>query len=336
MEKLVLANIMALGDVIVLSGALRDLHLCYPERFQTGVRTYFPDLWRHNPYVASVSLDDPEARLVPCTYPAVHECNQRPVHLLDGFIEEINWYLGTAIRPTALRGDLYLSEEEKQAPSRVQELLGEELPFWIVVAGGKFDITAKWWHIRRWQAVVDHFQGKLLFVQIGDLGHYHPPLRGVVDLRGKTTLRSLMQLIYHARGVICPITAAMHLSAAVEVKPGNPNPRPCVVVAGGREPTSWFAYPHHHVVHTLGQLPCCATGGCWKTRTVALGDGLEFDLPKNLCVDVVNGLPHCMDLIQPEQVISAVEAYECRAFHTIGSGSRRGTAMPSSRALNCC
>src|SRR5689334_5227382 len=111
MEKVLLANIMALGDVIVLSGALRDLHRCYPGRFQTGMRTYFPDVWRHNPYVASASLDDPETRLVPCTYPLVHQCNERPVHLLDGFIEEINRHLGTAIRPTALKGDLYLSDE---------------------------------------------------------------------------------------------------------------------------------------------------------------------------------------------------------------------------------
>jgi ADP-heptose:LPS heptosyltransferase len=230
--------------------------------------------------------------------------------LLHGFIEELNRQLHLEIRPTALKGDIYLSAEEKKAPSLVQQIVGEELPFWIIVAGGKFDFTVKWWHFRRWQAVVDHFRGRLLFAQIGEEGHYHPPLRGVLDLRGKTTLRELIRLVYHARGVFCPITSAMHLAAAVETKPGNPNPRPCVVVAGGREPTTWFSYPHHRVLHTLGQLPCCATGGCWRSRTVPLGDGLEFDQPTHLCVDVIDGLPHCMDLIRPEQVTASIESYE--------------------------
>jgi ADP-heptose:LPS heptosyltransferase len=145
-------------------------------------------------------------------------------------------------------------------------------------------------------------------VQTGEQGHYHPPLRGVVDARGKTTLRQFVRLVYHASGVLCPNTSAMHLAAAVEVKSGNPSPRPCVVVAGGREPVNWYHYPGHHAVHTIGKLSCCATGGCWRCRTLALNDGLFYDDPRRLCTDVVNGLPHCMDLIRPEQVIAALEA----------------------------
>lgn len=310
MQKLILANIQSPGDVLVLTAAVRDLHRCYPSQFLTDVRTHCPELWLHNRYLTPLRFDDPSVRLVPCTYPLVNQSNQRPVHLLHGFIDELNRQLDLDIRPTALKGDIHLSEEERTAPSPVELTLGEDLPFWIIVAGGKFDFTVKWWHFRRWQAVVDHFRGKLLFVQIGEEGHYHPPLRGVLDLRGKTTLRQLIGLVYHARGVVCPITSAMHLAAAVEVKPGNPDPRPCVVVAGGREPTSWFSYPDHQVLHTIGQLSCCATGGCWRSRTVPLGDGLEFDQPKHLCTDVVNGLPHCMDLIRPERVIAAIEFSE--------------------------
>ena len=322
MRKLILANIMSPGDVVVLTAAVRALHQCYPGRFVTDVRTYCPDLWLNNPYVTPLSLDDPEVRLVPCTYPLVRESNRRPVHLLDGFVQELNRQLGLEIRPTALEGDLYLSDQEKAAPSLVRELVGEDVPFWILVGGGKFDVTIKWWHFRRWQAVVDHFRGKLLFAQVGEKGHYHPPLRGVLDLRGKTTLRQFVQLIYHARGVLCPITSAMHLAAAVEVKPPNTSPRPCVVVAGGREPATWFSYPHHRVLHTLGQLACCRAGGCWRSRTVALEDGLQFDRAENLCVDVVNGLPRCMDLIESRHVIRAIEAYESQAERPLGSGQR--------------
>jgi hypothetical protein len=328
MEKLVLANIQSPGDVVVLTAAVRDLHLSYPGRFLTDVRTYCPDLWLHNPFITSLRLGDPGVRLVPCTYPLVQESNRRPVHLLDGFIQELNQQLGVEIRKTVLRGDVYLSDEEKAAPSQVQELLGEDLPFWIVSGGGKFDVTVKWWHFRRWQTVVDHFRGKLLFVQIGEQGHYHPPLNGVLDLRGKTTLREFVRLIYHARGVLCPITSAMHLAAAVGVNPGNPNPRGCVVVAGGREPLAWFSYPEHYVLHTIGRLPCCAEAGCWRSRTVALGDGLQFDEPKGLCVDVVNGLPHCTALIQPSDVIAAIESYENQQASLFSTSNHGRTFEP--------
>ena len=107
---------------------------------------------------------------------------------------------------------------------------------WLIVSGGKFDFTAKWWDPRRLQQVVDHFRGRIIFVQVGEAGHHHPPLRNVIDLRGKTDLRQLVRLVYHSQGVLTAVNALMHLAAAVEVKGGKPQNRPCVVVAGGREP----------------------------------------------------------------------------------------------------
>jgi ADP-heptose:LPS heptosyltransferase len=185
----------------------------------------------------------------------------------------------------------------------------DERPYWIIVAGGKFDLTIKWWHFRRWQSVVDRFRDRLQFVQVGLQGHYHPPLKGVIDLRGKTGLRDLIRLVYHAHGVLCPVTLLMHLAAAVPTKPGAPKSRPCVVVGGGRESPHWAAYPTHQFIHTVGTLPCCAEGGCWKARTVPLGDGDDRDQEPYLCVDVVKGLPRCMERIQPEDVIRCVELY---------------------------
>ena len=201
--------------------------------------------------------------------------------------------------------------------SQVQEISGEPVPFWIIVAGGKRDFTIKWWDHPRWQQVVDHFKGRLLFVQVGQTHHAHPGLRGVLDLRGKTGLRQLVRLVYHAQGVLCPVTLLMHLAAAVEVKGGRPKNRPCVVVAGGREPPSWEAYPHHQFLHTNGALFCCDQGGCWKSRTVPLDDGDPKD--RNLCVNVAHlpasdahparPLPRCMDLISADEVIRRVQLY---------------------------
>ena len=156
---------------------------------------------------------------------------------------------------------------------------------------------------------MDHFRGRLLFVQIGEAGHHHPPLEGVLDLRGRTTLRELIRLVHHADGAVAPVSLLMHLAAAVETRPGAPLSRPCVVVAGGREPVHWEAYPGHQFLHTIGALPCCASGGCWRSRTLPIGDGDSKDNAAERCVDVVDGLPHCMDMIGADDVIRAIELY---------------------------
>ena len=157
--------------------------------------------------------------------------------------------------------------------------------------------------------MVDHFRGVIEFVQVGERGHHHPPLDGVIDLRGATTLRQLVRLMNHAEGVLTGVSLLMHLGAAVEVKEGMPKNRPCVVVAGGREPPHWEAYPHHQFIHTVGALPCCDNGGCWRSRTLPLGDGDEKDQPEHLCVDVVDQLPRCMDLITADEVARRIELY---------------------------
>src|SRR5258706_9139342 len=244
-------------------------------------------------------------KVLECHYPLISASNQRPVHFLNGFIDYLNDQLSLQIKLTRFAGDSHLSHTEKSIPSLVEQVTGLDLPYWIIVAGGKLDYTIKWWHFRRWQAVVEQFRGKILFVQVGEKHHYHPALDGVLDLRGKTPLRELIRLVHHAQGVLCPVTLLMHLAAAVEIRPSEPLDRPCVVVAGGREPPSWEAYPTHQFLHTIGMLPCCAQGGCWRSRSVPLGDGDEKDQPKHLCVDAIDNLPHCMDLISPEAVAEA-------------------------------
>ena len=127
--------------------------------------------------------DDPEAEVLPCHYPLIHQSNQRPYHFIHGFIEYLGERLGIRILPRQFKGDIHLSEEEKEAPFPGMKEIGGR-PFWLMAAGGKFDFTIKWWESARYQQVVDHFAGRILFVQVGEDGHHHPPLRGVLDLRG--------------------------------------------------------------------------------------------------------------------------------------------------------
>jgi ADP-heptose:LPS heptosyltransferase len=291
----------------MLTAAVRDLHLNYPHKYLTDVRTTCKPLWRNNPHLTALSEDDPEVEQIECHYPLIHGCNERPYHFIHGFTDWLNQKLRLRIQPTLFRGDIHLAPEEKRWISQVQEITRKCIPFWIIVAGGKYDFTIKWWDHARFQKVVDHFRGRILFVQVGDSRHEHRPLRGVFDFRGKTNLRQFVRLVHHSQGVLCPVTFAMHLAAAMEPRPDQARHRPCVVIAGGREPAHWEAYPHHQYIHTIGALPCCNTGGCWKSRTVPLGDGDPKD--GSLCVNVAGDLPKCMDMISADEVIRRIALY---------------------------
>ena len=305
--RLLLRQWQALGDTVVLTAAVRDLHRSYPGRFVTDVRTACDDLLLGNPYVTRLDRHD---RVVEAACPSINGSNGRPGHYVQAYGEHLGDALGLRVRPHGFGGDVYVCDAERAWPG---ELVGEG-PYWLVNAGAKSDLTAKQWPADRWQAVVDRLRGRVRFVQVGFDGrlggtdHAHPRLAGAVDLIGRTSVRDLVRLTFHAAGVACGVTGLMHLSAAVPAPGGGL--RPCVVVAGGREPPHWEQYPGHQYLHTIGGLPCCAAGGCWRARTVPLGDGHELDA--SLCERPTpragrGAVPRCMDLITVDDVVRAVE-----------------------------
>ncbi len=310
--KLILRTDLCPGDIIMLTAAVRDLHQTYPNQYTTDVRTPHKQLWFHNPYITPLKERDPDVRVIDCHYPLIHQSNQRSSHFIQGYIDFLSRKLSVPIRPTLFRGEIFMSDSERNQKPVFDGINLEERHIWLIVAGGKYDFTIKWWAHDRYQEVVNHFKGRITFVQVGRSDHNHFPLQNVIDLRGKTTIRDLIRLTYHCRGVVTPVTFAMHLAAAVEMRENPLSRRPCVVIAGAREPPQWEAYPFHQFIHTVGMLPCCRSGGCWKARVLPLGDGDEKDLKENLCVDVVNSLPRCMNIITAADVVRRMEMYlEC-------------------------
>jgi hypothetical protein len=98
----------------------------------------------------------------------------------------------------------------------------------------------------------------------------------------------------------------------VKPKSGKPLNRACVVVAGGREPAQWEAYPHHQFLSTNGALRCCDNGGCWKSRCQPLNDGDPKD--NDLCVEPIElspdlRIPKCLHMISSEDVIRRIDLY---------------------------
>ena len=282
MRRIILKTFLSPGDILMLTAVVRDLHLSYPKKYLTDVRTSAAQLWENNPYITALNENDQDVELVECEYPLIHQSNEEQYHFIHGYRKFLEKKLNIVIKPTKFKGDIHISSIEKRWYSQVQEITGKDTRYWLIVSGGKLDYTCKWLDPDKLQQVVDNFKDNIQFVQVGEEKHNHPRLKRVIDLVGKTDIRQLVRLMYHADGVICPVTFLMHLAAAVETKPGRPLNRPCVVVAGGREPLQWEAYPHHQYLHTNGCLPCCDNGGCWKSRVIPIGDGDEKDASKNL------------------------------------------------------
>lgn len=311
-RKVIFRNFQSPGDILMLTAAVRDLKLSYPD-ILVDVRTSAPEIWENNPYLTK--LDEKEAEVFDVGYPIIHNSNEGAYHFIHGFRLDIEDKLRIKIKSTKFKADIHFSKEELSWISMIHEhFTHEDTPFWLICSGGKKDYSCKWWIPEYAQEVVDYFKGKIQFVQFGQIGdnHYHPPLQNVINLVGKTDLRMFMRLAYHSDGIICPITFAMHLAAALPQKPGKPINKPCIVTAGGREPCTFTRYTHHDFLHTNGLLDCCQNGGCWKSRVTPFNDGDKKNTELCLNPVVFNGrkVQKCMyEFITPKEVINSIEKH---------------------------
>ena len=314
MHKLILRTGAPPGDVLALTGAVRDLHRSHPGLYATDVRTQVSGFWQNNPFLTPLMEHEQDVTVIDCRPSLGRKSATTSLHFLDEYRLYLQETLSTPLFSHRLGGDIHLSLAEKTTPAVIDRIIGKtNAAYWLIVCGGKRDATVKWWNLDQAQQVVDYFEGRLHFVQCGAAGsfHHHPRLRGVVDLVGKTSAREMVHIMYYAQGVVCPVTMFLHLAAAVETPPTR-HVRPIVVLAGGREPPHYFSYPQATVLHTIGCLPCCAQTGCWRSRTVRLEDGSPHDA--SICqlpVEIAPGrfAPRCMTLITADDVIRAIERY---------------------------
>ena len=300
--KLALLNKQSPGDILVLTAAVRDLKKKFPNLHITMLTTA-PAIWEHNPHVDSfgsyssakkdkdtvVDLSDGKGAVEwEIGYPLVHRANSSAKHFIHGFKEDLENKLGLSFDITAFKCDVHLSDEEKAWVNQVEQTFNYSGKFWIINSGSKNDFPLKQWSRVRWQEVVDSLRGKVQFVQVGEEGHNHEPLKGVFDLVGKTDTRQLIRLCYHAEGSVCHVTMLNHLMSAWE--------KPCVVVAGGRESAGWESYNETTYLDTIGNLLCCKSGGCWKSKAED-------------CLWMEGKYPKCMNMITSSDVVRAIEKY---------------------------
>lgn len=307
-KHLLLTSFLSPGDIMTLTAAVESIKRSFGSEYVLGVETTCMEIWGGNPHIATLDPTAETTTRLHLEYPLVHQSNQLPVSFLHGYLDYISRVLGRDIRIRVNRPCLYLTEEERSWIGRVEELQKERLPYWVINAGTKDDFTCKRWPVEYYQDVVDRTRGWIQWVQIGEAGHNHTALDGVLNQIGQTTPRELIRLVYHSAGGLGPVTWLQHLCAAWE--------KPYVCLLGGREPLAWTQYPLQYTLHTLGALDCCRTQACWRSRVVALHDGKEQD--ESLCAhpEVTWRLPvpGCMARISPTEVVMTLERI-VRGYH---------------------
>lgn len=285
MRKVILRNGQSPGDILMMTVAVKELKETFPE-YQVDIRTPCPEIWENNPRLTPLAEGDSGVEVIDIGYPAINQSGLLGFHFGEAFIRNVEDKLKVTLRRTGLRPEIWLTEDEKAWINQVAVDCGYKGKFWLIQAGYKPDCPLKAYPY--YQEVVDILKDKIQFVQIGHESHIHPKLSGVFNLVGKTDLRQLIRLMWWAEGTVGPISFHMVAMAAYQ--------KPCVVIAGGKEPLRWQAYPNHRYLNTNGALECCAWDGCWKSK-------LED------CTSLVGGKPRCFSLIRPEDVARAIEMY---------------------------
>jgi hypothetical protein len=141
------------------------------------------------------------------------------------------------------------------------------------LASGPGVMKNKEWYPERFQQVVDQLRGELSFVQLGN--EQDPPLRGVIDLRGKTSLRESAAILSRSQVFIGQVGFQMHLARAVDCRG--------VIVFGGRENPAVSGYEcNENIVKKTLCSPCWQRNRC------------DYDRK-------------CMRMIEPEHVVTAVQ-----------------------------
>lgn len=310
-ERLILDFPYAPGDNIAFTAAVRDLALQYPERYQISVVSRMPQIWAHNPRVVpSGAGTRVRPRLVDKSTQRseIHASNNEPVHLLSAYHRVLSRMLDIPIKLSVPKPELFLPPDVTPPDVPANS--------WILFTGWKVDTVVKRWVPGYWQRVVDELhRWGIPCVQVGARGltHHSPDLRGVIDMRGATNLPQLFALIARSAGVICGATQGPHIAAAFD--------KPCVVIAGGREPWWWLAYDNrnqafagatplvvpHRVLHTIGMLSCCDQHGCWKHHVSPPPHTARHCKTPEIVSGMAVG--RCMSMITPGHVLNATLSY---------------------------
>jgi len=159
----------------------------------------------------------------------------------------------------------------------------------IAIMSTAKDVYKQW---NQWQELVDALCGKFSFVQIG--APKDVPLRNVLDLRGKLSLRECAAVLYNSDLFVGQIGGLMHMARAVNC--------PAVIAYAGAEPKTFAAYSCNKNVFPREPCELCAEN---RSHPYACLHGRK-----------------CILSVSKEEMIAAVEEMMCTGTPRDENGER--------------
>lgn len=196
----------ALGDVLLITPVVRALRRKYP-RARITVTTLYPDLLEHNPDIDELLRADAPLRGFDLTFDLQYELFPE-LHIVDAYakIAQVDAEDRT---PT-----VYLVQDDLGAADALLREAGV-YPGRPLVA---FHMESGWrvrdWSIERFRQVAEALRAR--DVQVVVLGERPTvPVNFAVDLRGRTSVRSLAAVIFKCDALLSIDSGLMHLAAAL-------------------------------------------------------------------------------------------------------------------------
>jgi len=270
---IILGNRGSMGDAILLTTLLRELHL---RGQRAAILTDYPELYRGLPFGAGcLPASTPVLSLsrwlgIPVHYiqyakplPGAHAEYPPKQHILAemcahaGLQDEID-----------LRPYFFLTEEERAGAAKYRGAVIVQ----STCLTARFKMWTKDWGAERMQQVVERLSKDRRVVQLGGLSD--PLLAGAEDCRG-LPFRGAAAILSQTTLFVGLVGFLMHLARAVDT--------PSVIVYGGREKPWQSGYSCN--VNLASDVPCSP---CWRYDDCA-------------------GNKVCMEMITVDAVVGAVE-----------------------------
>jgi hypothetical protein len=244
-----------IGDDLLLTAVFRELQRRGRDSF--WVRTTRPELYRHNPDVSVVVpplerfdrlVKRVGTRVVYPWYTSYHPAFDRDDPTPEQHLISIMCQKAGITGTITLRPYLHLTAEEKARGPRAPRQVA------IMSSGldAKHAMRNKNWSLAKYQGVVSALRDRYDFVQVGSRND--PPLDGVLDLRGQTSLRETAAVLHRSLAFVGQVGFLMHLARAVDCR--------AVIVYGGRETPAQSGYRCNENLYSA--VHCSP---CWRLNT---------------------------------------------------------------------
>lgn len=227
--------------------AIKALKQKYPSHsiFIYCLRKAQADVYRNNPYVAKVKTAS--FIYMPLDY-LLYYLKLTKFHLTTyGSLLPSLYYEKNATEIIAEMLDVTLEDK------RVQVWLTEDEEIWakdftsqykkpVVIHISSLTSQNQEWPVGNWEQFVDELP-ECTFIQIGLSNEV--PIKGTIDLRGKTTFRQALALLKYSMSFVGVVSAFSHATNAFNL--------PGVVLFGASSPKIWG---HENNINLYTNLPC--------------------------------------------------------------------------------